>query len=359
MSILNLRDERPPDAPDPTEDLVLPEEPPGLAAIRNWIQKPRPRLNRVRWGVRLWAGWIRDHLRNATKWISEHGRPALRRASKVISWAGRVAAKAAPLLQVLGQTTRQISGILREWTAPGSALAKAFPRLAATARRLGDYGVRLVRTATRMAGIGQHLRRGGRLLDEGEGNDPPPEDNDDDHDDLPDDLPGARRVLPVRPDSSGDVKTKSDAPSKNGGERQRLAGRSQKVATAPEPSPPKRRLITTPDGTAVAPSGPDRRARIRQEKFPLDLYGRIVALGPRPRTHVLRPVIVAILRHRGSTTPAELGELLQMDPANLTKRHLSPMVGEGVLKRLHPEVVNHPAQAYRPRTVRSGNSDRA
>ena len=226
MSILNLRDERPPpDAPDPTEDLVLSEEPPGLAAIRNWIQKPRPRLNRVLRGVRLWARWIRDLLRNATKWISEHSRPALRGASKVISWAGRVAGKAAPLLQVLGQTTRQMSGILREWTAPGSALAKAFPRLAATARRLGDYSVRLGRTATRMAGIGQHLRRGGRLLDQGEENDPPPEDHDDDNDDLPDDLPGARRVLPVRPDRSGDVNAKPDAPSQTGRERRRLARR--------------------------------------------------------------------------------------------------------------------------------------
>ena len=270
---------------------------------------------------------------------------ALRRVSKVISWAGRVAAKAAPLLQALGQTTRQISGILREWTAPGSALANAFPRLAATARRLGDYGVRLVRTATRLAGIGQHLRRGGRRLDPGEENDPPPEDDDDD--DLPADLPGARRLLPVRPDRSGDVKAKPHAPSTNGGERHRLAPRDHKVATAPEPSPPKRRLITTPDGTAVAPSGPDRRARIRQEKFPLDLYGRIVALGPRPRTHVLRPVIVAMLQHRGWTTPAELGELLQMDPANLSKRHLTPMVAAGALERLHPDVVNHPSQAYR------------
>ena len=352
MSTLNLRDERrPPDAPDPTEEVVSPEEPPGLAAIRNWIQKPRPRLSRVRWGVRLWAGWIRDHLRNATKWISEHGRSALRRVSKVISWAGRVAAKAAPLLQWLGQTTRQISGILGEWTAPGSALAKAFPRLAATARRLGDYGVRLMRTATRMAGIGEHLRRGGRLLDEGEGNDPPPEDDDDD--DLPADLPGARRLLPVRPDRSGDEKAKPDAPSKNGAERRRLARRDHEVVTAPEPNPAKRRLITTPDGTAVAPSGPDRRARIRQEKFPLDLYGRIVALGPRPRKHVLRPVIVAMLRHRGWTTPAELGELLNMDPANLTKRHLTPLVAEEILERRHPDAVNHPVQAYRARPLRA------
>ena len=353
MSTLNLRDERlPPDAPDPTEEVVFagratrsgrdPELDPETAPPT----EPRPAGAS---GCGL-AGFA-IHLRNATKWISEHGRPALRRVSKVISWAGRVAAKAAPLLEALGQTTRQISGILREWTAPGSALAKAFPRLAATARRLGDYGVRLVRTATRLAGIGEHLRRGGRRLDPGEENDPPPEDDDDDDDDLPDDLPGARRLLPVRPDRSGDEKAKPDAPSKNGGERHRLARRDHKVATAPEPSPPKRRLITTPDGTAVAPSGPDRRARIRQEKFPLDLYGRVVALGPRPRKHVLRPVIVAVLQHRGWTTPAELGELLQMDPANLTKRHLTPLVREGLLDRLHPDMVNHPAQAYRPASL--------
>ena len=245
-----------------------------------------------------------------------------------------------------------MSGILREWTAPGSALAKAFPRLAATARRLGDYSVRLGRTATRMAGIGQHLRRGGRLLDQGEENDPPPEDHDDDNDDLPDDLPGARRVLPVRPDRSGDVNEQARCPlPRTDREPRRLVRRDHEALTAPEPSPPKRRLITTPDGTAVAPSGPDRRARIRQEKFPLDLYGRIVALGPRPRKHVLRPVIVAVLRHRGWSTPAELGELLHMDPANLTKRHLTPMVGDGVLVRLHPDVVNHPSQAYRPKSV--------
>ena len=33
--------------------------------------------------------------------------------------------------------------------------------------------------------------------------------------------------------------------------------------------------------------------------------------------------------------------------ANLTKRHLSPMVAEGVLERRYPERVNHPEQSYR------------
>ena len=54
MSLLNLRGED--SVPEPDNEVVLPETPPGLEAIRAWIGKPRPWLR----GIQLWIEHIRD-----------------------------------------------------------------------------------------------------------------------------------------------------------------------------------------------------------------------------------------------------------------------------------------------------------
>ena len=36
-----------------------------------------------------------------------------------------------------------------------------------------------------------------------------------------------------------------------------------------------------------------------------------------------------------------------MDPDNLVRRHLSPLVEEGAVQRTIPERITHPKQAYR------------
>lgn len=62
---------------------------------------------------------------------------------------------------------------------------------------------------------------------------------------------------------------------------------------------------------------------------------------------MLRYTIWRILNECGEQTSEELGLLLEMDPANLSKRHLSPLVEQGVVERAIPDRINHPEQAYR------------
>ena len=55
MSVLKLRDDHDEEPPAGSDDeIVLPETPPGLDAIRAWVRKPRPWLH----GVWLWIAWI-------------------------------------------------------------------------------------------------------------------------------------------------------------------------------------------------------------------------------------------------------------------------------------------------------------
>ena len=92
------------------------------------------------------------------------------------------------------------------------------------------------------------------------------------------------------------------------------------------------------------PPGPRTDALAKLSK---DLRGQILRLGKRPRKAMLRYTIWRILNERGASTSDELGLLLEMDPDNLVKRHLSPLVEEGAVRRTIPERINHPEQAYR------------
>ena len=79
---------------------------------------------------------------------------------------------------------------------------------------------------------------------------------------------------------------------------------------------------------------PEARAAIRQ-------------LGTRPRKERLPAVIKMICAQRDWMTPAELAHWLIILPANLTDRHLSPMVKDGQLERRLPNTPIHAEQAYR------------
>ena len=92
------------------------------------------------------------------------------------------------------------------------------------------------------------------------------------------------------------------------------------------------------------PPGPRAEALAKLSK---DLCGQILRLGKRPRKAMLRYTIWRILNERGASTSDDLGLLLEMDPDNLVKRHLSPLVDEGAVQRTIPERINHPKQAYR------------
>lgn len=84
-----------------------------------------------------------------------------------------------------------------------------------------------------------------------------------------------------------------------------------------------------------------------REEVPPQISALISQLGIRPRKERIRAVIEAICSQRPWTTPAELGRWLNILPANLTERHLSPMVRAGQLERRYPDTPTHAEQAYR------------
>ena len=78
-----------------------------------------------------------------------------------------------------------------------------------------------------------------------------------------------------------------------------------------------------------------------------EVLAAIQQLGTRPRKERLRAVIASICAQRDWTTPAELARWLNIRPANLTERYLSPMVKAGQIERRFPDAPTHAEQAYR------------
>ena len=97
------------------------------------------------------------------------------------------------------------------------------------------------------------------------------------------------------------------------------------------------RGVPEADRGIPAPRGPD---------FTPELTALIAGLGQRPRTPVLRAVILRLCEDQ-FRKPSELAAFLKFDQDKLLERHLSPMVGEGTLVRKHPDNPRHPEQAYR------------
>ena len=76
------------------------------------------------------------------------------------------------------------------------------------------------------------------------------------------------------------------------------------------------------------------------------LQQAFASLGTRPRKEKLRQVIGQLCSDQWRTG-AWLAGLLNRQPQNLSDRHLSPMVKDGLLERRFPDIPNHPEQAYR------------
>ena len=111
--------------------------------------------------------------------------------------------------------------------------------------------------------------------------------------------------------------------------------------------------VETPRPSASAAPTEEARRAEALAKLPWPFRARINALNPRTRKSILWPLIVEILKERGSTTSSELALLLGMDSRSLTRRHLMPMVKIRVLARLFPEQPRHPDQAYQVRSADS------
>jgi ATP-dependent DNA helicase RecG len=72
----------------------------------------------------------------------------------------------------------------------------------------------------------------------------------------------------------------------------------------------------------------------------------LASLGTRPRKEKLRQAICQLCSDQWRSV-AWLAGILNLQPRNLSDRHLSPMVKDGLLERRFPDIPSHREQAYR------------
>jgi ATP-dependent DNA helicase RecG len=94
--------------------------------------------------------------------------------------------------------------------------------------------------------------------------------------------------------------------------------------------------------------GPDRGGLEPDRGGVLDpeLQQVIASLGTRPRKEKLRQAIGQLCTDQWRSV-AWLAALLKLQPRNLSDRHLTPMLKDGLLERRFPDIPSHPDQAYR------------
>ena len=379
MAGLNLRGE-----PTASEEPPLSEEPLGLDLIRGWLAKPRPRLYRL-W---LWVPLTARGVRKAHGWLRANAGPALRRTARTLREAAAVA-------HALRRAANRLKARLESAFPPGS-------RGREVAGHLADGSRLLLRSALLLVGLGREAERLPSVFERGRAprQNPPerehrprerlPEPERPPAGAAPEPAPGtAPEPTPGTPDHAAldepgtstaagpagqdDDPAASPGPAESGdpaaspGPAKSPTNEvSQPAPSPPGPSPPEPSesepaqsetvpedppdpgaAEPAPDDPSPVPGFPAGPRADALAKLSTNLRVRIRTLGKRPRKAVLRYTVWWILDESGAKTSEELGLLLEIDPANLAKRHLSPLVEQGVLERTIPDRINHPDQAYR------------
>ncbi|MXX22159.1 MAG: hypothetical protein F4Z93_03395 [Rhodospirillales bacterium] len=351
MEGLNLRGD-----PAPAEEPPS-EEPLGLDLIRGWLKKPRPRLRRL-W---LWVPHTAKGIRKVYRWLRANSGPALRRTAETLRKTARVA-------QALRGAAERLRVRLERTFPPGS-------RGHAVAGHLAEGSRLLLRSALLLVGIGREADRLPKVWEPERvpGERPPqrerptPGPRSERATETPDD-PGTNEP---RASTGAGPASRDDASASPGsaGSPTNEALRRERSPPAPSPPIPSSAEPSPPEPPEPEPSREDPPATGSAEPAPADtspvrgvppgpradalaklsksLRGQILKLGKRPRKAWLRYTVWRILNECGEQTSDDLGLLLEMDPDNLVKRHLSPLVEEGAVQRTIPERINHPKQAYR------------
>lgn len=385
MSILNLRDED--SVPEPDNEVVLPETPPGLDAIRAWIRKPRPWLR----GTRLWIDHILSAGPAAWELLKKHGPRAakwLRRVLRRIAPATRPVAQLGEILRELGEMIRRVADELRDLLGRQTETGAQFREIGRIAERVGG----LIVSTTRASGkvlvlLGRLLALLTRLETPPDPAPPPgpPDQPPMPHplppgDPKPDEGPAEEQPEPqprrTPPGSSSDdastgSATPGPAPRPPPDEAPEPAPPTPpEPAPGPDPNPrpdptPEPEPDRPPDPTpepdpdpspstpAASPSEPaptvpseaDLEARL--EGLPPVLHPPVLANEGRTPRDILRPLILDICLMRDWSTPKQLARWLDMHRPSLTERHLGPLVRAGLLELQYPDRPSSPRQAYR------------
>ena len=311
------------------------ETPPGLDAIRAWLQKPRPRLR----GAWIWIRWILSGIPAAYKYLAKKAPAARERMRRIASQGEKVARGAV----WVGHAARDLGGAVvrttRAFRGPDGKVSGATARVREMGRAVRSFGGRVTEGGGGVAAAFSSL---GRLVRNDRGEtanglgllDPPREPDREASKAPPRRLPGPLQPSPPAPAPAQEESLPQAAPGKNSG-------------PGPEPGPEPRPSETQSQPPAAAAPEDDREARF--EGLPKVFLPRANAVGDRPHPEALRALILDICRHRDWTTPAQMARWFSMHRRGLANRHLRPLLEAGLLERRYPHRPNTPKQAYRTR----------
>ena len=397
MQSLNLRGEPPSFEEQPNPP---PNEPLGLDLIRGWLAKPRPRL----YSLWLWVPYTAEGVRDAYGWLRTNTGPALRHTARTLR-------KAAKVIQAVRGVADRLAVQLQRAFPPGSRGREVATLLATGSRLFGRSVLLLVgigREADRIPSILDDERAPGprppapERLPPGTGprpapGTPPPAVPEEpaaspDPPEEPAPSPGPLEEPAASPGPPEEPAPSPDPPEEPaastgppeepapspGPPEEPAASPGPPEEPAPSPDPPEEPAASPgppqepppspgpPDEPPASPNPPEEPTPSPTPAVPSPVHGippgpradalaalprklrtQILLLGKRPRKAALRYTIWWILLEVGAATAETLGLLLRMDPANLAKRHLSPLVEEGAVERTIPDRITHPEQAYR------------
>ena len=299
--------------------LLESRQPPGLARIRRFVLKPRPRLWKFGVGVWLWLVKIAEWSVRLLRWLGR----GLGRVVKALRLAG-----------FLGRRVQNLGARVGFW---GRNWSSAEGRLGRLGVWCATFGERAVKQGAAFAaftdGASDLTKRAARFL--GDVTPDPAPDRAPDGDDPtpgPTPSPAPRRKAPsisapeaVRPETpvaSASMPESEPRPART---------RSPEAPPKPAPAPARATPPPLPDDIPVY----------------LQIELRAVRQSSRPLPEIVRRLILQVTEARGWTRPAELAAWLGFGTNYLNRRYLAPMTKAGQVERRFPNRLSHPRQAYR------------
>ena len=304
--------------------LLESRQPPGLARIRRFVLKPRPRL--WRFGVGVWL------------WLVKIGEWSVR----FLRWLGRGAGRVIKVLRLAGFLGRRMQNLGARVGYWGRNWSSAEGRLGRLGSWCAGFGERLVKQGAAFAvftdGASDLTKRAAEFL-AGVVGEPTPE-----------------PVLEPAPDGGGPTPgpipspaPEREAPSTSAPSSESQPSRGSRPSPARTRSPEASPKPTPTPKPATPPPLPDDIPVYLQPEL------RATLQTSRPLPEVVRRLILEVTEARGWTRPVELAAWLGFATNYLNRRYLGPMTKAGLLERRYPDRLSHPRQAYR--AVRANEPD--
>ena len=310
--------------------------PPGLAGIRRFVLKPRPRLWKFGVGVWLWLAQIAAWFLLLLRWLGR-GLGRVVKALRLAGFVGRRVQNLGARVGFWGRNWSRAEGRLGRFGAWCAGVGERSVKRGAAFASFTDGASDLTQRAARFMGDVLDDPAPAQVPEAAPG----PKPADDRRTPAPARQPAARRET---------TSTTVDAPRREQPPASAPPAQSSFRSSSPPGPQPARAPTRAPGSPRKAPPAPEPA---EPPPLPDDIpeYMQIELRGlrgtPRPLAENVQRLILQVTEARGWTRPAELAAWLGFTTNHLNRRYLAPMTKAGLLERRFPDRLTHPGQTYR------------